>query len=242
MSFITRRTLCRFSGASSVKRCLAFRPPPRILVRSITSYPTNTPTGKFYKISEEGGLKDELPEIEEREGHIDWSRSFHGLSTEPFSKEITEALMQPLDPEDVEIKPDGIIYLPEIKYRRILNRTFGPGGWGMAPRSATIITDKLVTREYALICQGRLVSVSRGEQAYFDESSIPTSTEGCKSNALMRACKDIGIGSELWDPRFIRKFKEKYTEEKFVEHATTKKKKKISRRKGDPIEYPWKIC
>ena len=28
----------------------------------------------------------------------------------------------------------GIVYLPEIKYRRILNRAFGPGGWAMMPR------------------------------------------------------------------------------------------------------------
>ncbi len=27
----------------------------------------------------------------------------------------------------------GLIYLPEIKYRRILNTAFGPGGWGLMP-------------------------------------------------------------------------------------------------------------
>jgi hypothetical protein len=31
---------------------------------------------------------------------------------------------------------DGVIYLPEIKYRRILNRAFGPGGWGLVPRGS----------------------------------------------------------------------------------------------------------
>lgn len=50
---------------------------------------------------------------------------------------------------------DGIIYLPEIKYRRILNKAFGPGGWGLAPRGETIVTEKAVTREYALVCHGR---------------------------------------------------------------------------------------
>ena len=57
----------------------------------------------------------------------------------------------------MEIKPDGIVYLPEIKYRRILNRAFGPGGWGLAPRSESIVTPKMVTREYALVCHGRYV-------------------------------------------------------------------------------------
>lgn len=139
---------------------------------------------------------------------VDWSRSFHGLSTQPFSEESAKILTAPIGVDDVEIKPgttnccsvdvDGIIYLPEIKYRRILNRAFGPGGWGLAPRSETTITPKSVSREYALVCHGRLVSVARGEQDYFEPGGIATATEGCKSNALMRCCKDLGIASELW--------------------------------------------
>lgn len=70
----------------------------------------------------------------------------------------------------------------------------------------------------------RLVAIARGEQEYFDPSGIPTATEACKSNALMRCCKDLGIASELWDPRFIREFKEKYCVEVMVEHVTQKKK------------------
>jgi hypothetical protein len=44
----------------------------------------------------------------------------------------------------------------------------------------------------------RLVSIARGEQDYFDPNGIATATEGCKSNALMRCCKDLGIASHLW--------------------------------------------
>lgn len=86
---------------------------------------------------------------------IDWSSSFHGLSTTPFSPETAAVLMQPLDPLDIEIKPDGIIYLPEIKYRRILNKAFGPGGWGLAPRGELVVGEKVVTREFALVVHGR---------------------------------------------------------------------------------------
>ena len=32
----------------------------------------------------------------------------------------------------------GMIYLPEIKYRRILNQAFGPGGWAIMPRGETL--------------------------------------------------------------------------------------------------------
>ncbi len=36
---------------------------------------------------------------------IDWSRSYQGLSAEPFPKEIAEILQAPVNPLDVEIKP-----------------------------------------------------------------------------------------------------------------------------------------
>ncbi|KAJ8472681.1 hypothetical protein ONZ51_g8357 [Trametes cubensis] len=173
--------------------------------------------------------------------HPDWSRSYFGLSTQPFPKEVAEVLMTPIDPLDVEIKPDGLVYLPEIKYRRVLNKAFGPGGWGLAPRSETNVGPRVVSREYALVCLGRLVAIARGEQEYFDPNGIPTATEACKSNALMRCCKDLGIASELWDPRFIREFKSKYCIEVFVEDVRTKKKKKLWRRKDQPaFEYPFK--
>ncbi|KAF3042388.1 hypothetical protein E8E12_007000 [Didymella heteroderae] len=185
------------------------------------------------------GLADAPAEIEGVAAH-DWTRSYHGLGSVSFSSEQAETLLAPVNSEDVEVKPDGILYLPEIKYRRILNKAFGPGGWGLAPRGESIVTGKLVTREYGMVVQGRLVSIARGEQQYFDPDGIPTATEGCKSNALMRCCKDLGIASELWDPRFIREFNKNFTKEVWVEHVATKKKKKIVIRKDDVVKYPFK--
>ena len=101
------------------------------------------------------GLNDQNISLDEGERQVDWTRSFHGLSSEAFSPEAAKALLAPIDPEEIEVKPDGIIYLPEIKYRRILNQAFGPGGWGLAPRGETIVTTRSVTREYALVALGR---------------------------------------------------------------------------------------
>lgn len=185
-------------------------------------------------------LEDTTQNFESTDSSTNWYFSFYGLGSKPFSEIVQKELALPLKEEDIEIKPDGLIYLPEIKYRRILNKAFGAGGWGLVPRSKTIVTPKLVTREYALICHGQLVSIARGEQDYFTETGIPTATEGCKSNALMRCCKDLGIGSELWDPVFIKNFKKQYCLEKFVEHVLTKKKKKIWLKKDREIEYPYK--
>ncbi|CAI7616378.1 hypothetical protein N7527_003166 [Penicillium freii] len=203
--------------------------------------PGSTPSRATTENISKSGLSDKPLELERpTEDRIDWTRSFHGLSAEPFPKEAADILLAETEPDEVEIKPDGILYLPEIKYRRILNRAFGPGGWGLVPRSESIVTPKTVTREYALVCNGRLVSVARGEQDYFSPDGIPTATEGCRSNALVRCCKDLGIASELWDPRWIRKYKAKYTREVFVEHVVNKRKTKIWTRKDDPVGYPWK--
>ncbi|OZJ05753.1 Mitochondrial genome maintenance protein MGM101 [Bifiguratus adelaidae] len=184
--------------------------------------------------------REEPIDLNEPEQSRNWSRSFHGLSVEPFPKEVAQVLMEPIPPEDIEIKPDGLLYLPEIKYRRILNRAFGPGGWGLAPRGEHHMNERNISREYALVCHGRFVSQARGEQDYFDPSNFPTAAEGCKSNALMRCCKDLGIASELWDPTFIRRFKKEHCVEAWAEHVTTKKKRKLWRRKDAEFEYPYK--
>ncbi|PKX99850.1 Mgm101p-domain-containing protein [Aspergillus campestris IBT 28561] len=205
-----------------------------------TNNTVETPIKRTENISKTG-LSDQPLELDDPTAdRIDWTRSFHGLSAAPFPKEAADILLAEVNPDEVEIKPDGIVYLPEIKYRRILNRAFGPGGWGLVPRSESIVTPKTVTREYALVCNGRLVSVARGEQDYFSPDGIPTATEGCRSNALVRCCKDLGIASELWDPRWIRRYRAQYTREVFVEHIVNKRKSKIWIRKDDPVSYPWK--
>ncbi|KAJ1648679.1 hypothetical protein IWQ61_009964, partial [Dispira simplex] len=81
---------------------------------------------------------------------------------------------------------------------------------------------------------------ARGEQDYFDKEGIATAAEGGKSNALMRCCKDLGIASELWDPVFVRAFKEKYGVMEMAEHVTRKTKKLVWRRKDRNIEYPYR--
>ncbi|KAH6914723.1 mitochondrial genome maintenance protein [Coprinopsis sp. MPI-PUGE-AT-0042] len=240
---LTSRSLSR----QRVSTFLAKIPKPTVLaVASLQrSYATNTASSNPTPPAAEapgiqGELESSLPHVVSADGATDWSRSYHGLSEKPFPPEVAEILMAPLDPQDVEIKPDGLIYLPEIKYRRILNKAFGPGGWGLAPRGETSVGPKIVSREYALVCHGRLVGIARGEQEYFDPSNIPTATEGCKSNALMRCCKDLGVASELWDPRFIREFKAKYGVEIFATHVPTKSKKKLWRRKDQPkFGYPY---
>lgn len=84
------------------------------------------------------------------------------------------------------------------------------------------------------------VSQAQGENQYFSLEALPAAVEGCKSNALMRCCKDVGIASELWDPNFIREFRAKHAEYVWVEHIVSKKKRQIWNRRGLDVPYPYK--
>lgn len=174
---------------------------------------------------------------------VNWASSFHGVATKPVTEEQFQVLMRPLPEAEIEVKPDGVIYLPEIKYRRRLNEAFGPMGWGLIPKGDAVVGQSIVTREYALIVNGRFVSQAQGENPFFSPEQLPSAVEGCKSNALMRCCKDLGIGSELWDPQYVRHFRKNNMEEVWVEHVITKKKRTFWYRKGAvEVVYPHKIA
>ncbi|CAH0052995.1 unnamed protein product [Clonostachys solani] len=223
----------QFVSGTPAKPTVSTDLPPEI--RAPTSPMKNTYEAKTVTVShpKEHATKYDID--------VPWDASFHGISTRPVTAGQFKVLMRPIDEEDIEVKPDGIIYLPEIKYRRRLNEAFGPMGWGMIPKSDPIINGPMVTREYALIVDGRFVSQAQGENHFYNEEGIPSAVEGCKSNALMRCCKDLGIASDLWDPRFIRSFKKEKMEEVWVEHQITKKKRTLWFKKGQvDVLYPFK--
>lgn len=106
MSFLIRRALGqRIASAQSTKiafttrSCLA-----TVHQRFNSTSPVVTPSPVVSSLDD---LKD-APGLVLDEGlgdKVDWSRSFHGLSAEPFAKEVADILLAPLVPEDVEIKP-----------------------------------------------------------------------------------------------------------------------------------------
>ena len=164
-----------------------------------------------------------------------YAEGFDGMATEPFDKETRAILLAPIDPEDVEIKPDGICYLPGVFYRQRLTAAFGPGGWAMAPRSpakrAPAQGGECVMYHGALIALGRYVSEAVGQCVYYPNNAgmqYADAFEGAKTDAITRCCKDLFIASELWDPTWRAQWQAKYaqqvTKRAQVWDPTTRKK------------------
>ena len=109
-----------FSTSSSLARSATARPTlrqtSRLLVSAKYSTVTSTPvkgssTGNPATIEKLPSAVTEqptlgvLPDAKGHDGTTDWSRSYSGLSTQPFPKEVADILLAPLDPLDVEMKP-----------------------------------------------------------------------------------------------------------------------------------------
>jgi hypothetical protein len=127
--------------------------------------------------------------------------------------EVQEAILfAPVNTADVEIRPDGLIYLPWMEYVTRLRKAFGCK-WAIIPNGMPEINgDNLVVWGFYLVVNGKLMGYAMGEQEYKPSNPQMTYVSACeaaKSNALMRLCKGIGITLELWKPSFIRDFKDK---------------------------------
>lgn len=164
---------------------------------------------------------------------------YSGASMQPFTDDQISDVSRPILESEILIKPTGEIYVAQVTYRRILNKAFKPGGWALVPRGPWTKMKDIIYREYALVVAGRFISEAVGAQEYFDNKRMTyaDATEGAKSDALKKACKDIGIASECWDKSFCEKFIEKNCIQVWVKDKNTGKNKTQWRRKDFKAFY-----
>lgn len=126
------------------------------------------------------------------------------------TEEQRAVLFAAVDPDLVEIREDGIVYLPAVEFKQILCEVFGTS-WAIIPESPKPVeVDGVILWGFHLFIQGQPVAFAWGEQRYKMGDwgmSYGDAMEGAKSNAIMRLCKQIGIAIDLWRPSFIRKWK-----------------------------------
>jgi len=187
-------------------------------------------------------VKETIPEGKKessKRASLDFQEQIFDLIPLAGTMDITEAqkkiLFDPVKEEDVEIRPDGLVYLPWMEYVSRLRDAFGLG-WAIIPQGGAKLQDNKVMWAFWLIINGKPAGFAVGEQEYQPTNARMTygdALEGAKSNALMRLCKGIGISLELWRPSFVRAWKEKFSES-YKNKDRSGKEVTLWRRKGQP--------
>ncbi|KAJ3134451.1 hypothetical protein HDU90_005065 [Geranomyces variabilis] len=161
--------------------------------------------------------------------------------TTPFPTHTAALLSRPVATTELEIdQQKGYLYLSEPTYHTLLNTAFGANddgvAWQLIPLSPfhTTSTGKTIYRAYSLLVNKQFVSEAIGDASIVNDNSVDDVEEAkrrCDYVALVRCGKDLGIASELWDPRTVNGLRAQVFEQKWVVDEATQKKKRVWVRK-----------
>lgn len=164
------------------------------------------------------------------------------VGTLVLDEKAAAVFAEPLDPEQVKIRPDGMLYLPWTWYAERLNRALGRLQWGLVPQAGPQTKDMggnmvLVVWGHWFVVRGVPVGFEIGETAYRtnnNKMSFGDAAAGAKSNALARNCKMLGMSLELWDMDYVTAWRKKYAEtyENPKNNQTEWRKKSVLRREA----------
>ncbi|KAJ3146621.1 hypothetical protein HDU89_006092 [Geranomyces variabilis] len=160
--------------------------------------------------------------------------------TTPFPTHTAALLSRPVATTELEIdQQKGYLYLSEPTYHTLLNTAFGADGvaWQLIPLSPfhTTSTGKTIYRAYSLLINKQFVSEAIGDASIVNDNDgvadVEEAKRRCDYVALVRCGKDLGIASELWDPRTVNGLRAQVFEQKWVVDEATQKKKRVWVRK-----------
>ena len=156
-----------------------------------------------------------------------------------LTKQEEEILSEPVQLDDIRMKPTGQPYLSHPTYTRWFNRAFGRLGWAIVQQSKPIrsVNGKKVSVvcPYMLYIHRQPAAFALGEQEYFEDSQEQTygdAYEATVASALRRCAKRLGVGLELWDKIFLHEFITQHCV--MVAVQTRQGRKDRWRRKTDP--------
>ncbi len=167
------------------------------------------------------------------DNQFDIARLLPTAGTLETTDEQKKILYAPVNEADVEIRPDGLVYLPWMEYVSRLNGAYGTQ-WSLIPNGNPVIKDDQIVWGFYLVVKGKLSGYAIGGQEYHPNNpkmNYTDAIEGAKSNTLMRLCKGLGISLELWKPSFIRNWKSKFAES-YIGHDRSGKEKTFWKKKG----------
>lgn len=189
--------------------------------------------GQTRDLAKHGGGADQYPKIAQK----------------AFDEKVRQTLQKPFEWDEFEIRPDGIIFIPAIRFEQRLDEAFGQGAWALKRRTEWTIVENVVIATFHLIGPGgQFLAESTGAQTYYRDNKdmdYGDAIEAAESNARMRCCKKLGVGRNAWDPNFRRKWRrENAIREWYVNEGSGRnkgQKRALWRRKDDDQHgYPWK--
>lgn len=135
---------------------------------------------------------------------------FPGASLLEVRPEQAAALEAPFPDDEIEILPTGEPYAPNGRYRARLNQVFGHGRWALLPAQDHVMDGKTVVQLWVLVVNGHVVAIAPGAGGSGFDSDLAQQLESAKSNALTRACKDLGIGLFFAQKRWAETFRDRF--------------------------------
>ena len=138
-----------------------------------------------------------------------------------LTPEQEEILYSPFSDEEVQIRPDGLVYLPWSWYAERLRKAFGLG-WQLVPdgdpKKDLVNGKPTILWKFALLINGICMGVAYGEHQETRQMSMSYGdmTESAKSNALMRLCKGIGMSLQLWNREYVEAWKSAYAKKEKI--------------------------
>lgn len=146
---------------------------------------------------------------------------YNNASTLALEKECIDKLTAEFDETIIELRPDGLIYLPQVFWRQRMNQAFGIGQWVLIVKSQTKDPNRnKLYIEGVLMVRGCYVATAVGEAEYHEDNKVQSWAsvwESAKSDCITRCCKDLGIACELWQPQYIQAWIKKYGAKVFCE-------------------------
>ncbi|KAJ3159997.1 hypothetical protein HDU86_001262 [Geranomyces michiganensis] len=163
--------------------------------------------------------------------------AYYDLPLQRFGSDVEVLLSRPVRPDELEIDKDrGYLYLCESSYHELLTAAFGASSWELKPITPFITTSsgQIIYRAYCLLVNGKFVSETIGDWSIAAcGGNVEQAKRKCDHAALVRCGKDLGIATELWDPRRVNLLRADSFSQVWVDGGPGSKKKKIWLRKGE---------
>lgn len=164
------------------------------------------------------------------------------LERPEFTPAQIAALTAPIAEDQIEVKPDGVVYCPADIIRLRLNQALGFGQWAVYSDEPKFIEGEVqVSGELWIF--GKFISSAIGEYSGGGKMSLTNKIESARSDLLTKLVKNLSIAGELWNKGFRENWLKKYCQHVFCYTGKEENGKKETKKfwiRSDR-EFSWPI-